>query len=106
MKQSPPISDASCVSRAFRSGVNIAYLVDDLAEEAKRLRALGFFPTGEPKPAIAFGENLIQFFTSRERLLFELIEAPDHKHVYFPTLNVGSCRERSPYLRGYHDHRS
>lgn len=81
-----PLSDHSPVRRALADGVNIvnhtAYLVADLAGEAKRLRAAGFLPTSAPKPAVAYGGKPIQFFISRGRLLFELIEAPGHRHVF------------------------
>lgn len=81
-----PRSEESPVRRALADGVNIvnhtAYLVADLAAEAKRLRQAGFVPTSAPKPAIAYGGRPIQFFISRSRLLFELIEAPDHRHDF------------------------
>jgi methylmalonyl-CoA/ethylmalonyl-CoA epimerase len=81
-----PRSAASPVRRALADGVNIvnhtAYLVKDLAAERLRLRAAGFVPTSAPKPAVAYGGAPIQFFISRSRLLFELIEAPAHRHVY------------------------
>ncbi len=81
-----PLSAQSPVRRALADGVNIvnhtAYLVADLAQEAARLRRAGFLPVSEPKPAIAYGNAHIQFFMSRTRLLFELIEAPDHRHRF------------------------
>ncbi len=81
-----PLSAQSPVRRALADGVNIvnhtAYLVKDLAAERLRLRAAGFVPTSAPKPAVAYGGAPIQFFISRSRLLFELIEAPAHRHVY------------------------
>lgn len=83
-----PLSARSPVRRALAEGVNVvnhtAYLVADLAAEASRLRAAGFIPTAPPRPAIAYGGRPIQFFFSRARLLFELIEAPEHRHEYFP----------------------
>ncbi len=81
-----PLSAESPVRRALADGVNIvnhtAYLVEDLAAHAKRLRSAGFVPVAAPKPAIAYGGKPIQFFMSRTRLLFELIEAPGHRHDY------------------------
>ncbi len=83
-----PLSTASPVRRALADGVNIvnhtAYLVDDLAAERTRLRKAGFVPTAAPKPAVAYGGRPIQFFISRTRLLFELIEAPGHVHHFEP----------------------
>jgi methylmalonyl-CoA/ethylmalonyl-CoA epimerase len=81
-----PLSAQSPVCRALADGVNIvnhtAYLVADLAAERHRLRQAGFVPTAAPKPAVAYGGKPIQFFISRGRLLFELIEAPDHHHDF------------------------
>jgi methylmalonyl-CoA/ethylmalonyl-CoA epimerase len=81
-----PRSAESPVRRALEDGVNIvnhtAYLVEDLAHQATRLREAGFLPISAPKPAIAYGNKPIQFFMSRTRLLFELIEAPGHAHAY------------------------
>ncbi len=81
-----PLSAQSPVRRALADGVNIvnhtAYLVADLAQEAARLRRLGFLPVAAPKPAIAYNNAHIQFFMSRTRLLFELIEAPEHVHRF------------------------
>ena len=85
-----PLSAASPVRRALADGVNIvnhtAYLVDDLAAERTRLRKAGFVPTAAPKPAVAYGGRPIQFFISRTRLLFELIEAPGHQHRFAPVV--------------------
>ena len=81
-----PLSAQSPVRRALADGVNIvnhtAYLVADLAQEAARLRRAGFLPVAESRPAIAYGNAHIQFFMSRTRLLFELIEAPAHRHQF------------------------
>ncbi len=81
-----PLSPNSPVSRALTEGVNIvnhtAYLVENLEQETIRLRKQGFLPTAPAKPAIAYGGKLIRFFISRQRLLFELIEAPEHRHEY------------------------
>ena len=83
-----PLSAHSPVRRALADGVNIvnhtAYLVADLAGQAARLRRAGFLPVAEPRPAIAYGDAHIQFFMSRTRLLFELIEAPAHRHQFGP----------------------
>lgn len=85
-----PRSPASPVRRALAEGVNIvnhtAYRVADLAAEAARLRRAGFLPVAEARPAIAYGNRPIQFFISRTRLLFELIEAPGHRHAYIEAL--------------------
>ncbi len=88
-----PLSAQSPVRRALADGVNIvnhtAYLVADLASQATRLRRAGFLPVAGPKPAIAYGNAHIQFFMSRTRLLFELIEAPEHRHRFDQGSNSG-----------------
>ncbi len=81
-----PLSAASPVTAALSRGVNllnhVAYRVASLAAEADRFEALGFLVLGPPKPAVAYGGRPIQFFLSRTRLMVELIEAPDHEHIY------------------------
>ena len=88
-----PRSPRSPVSRALADGVNIvnhvAYLVENLEAEGARLKRLGFIPTSGPKPAIAYGLRPIQFFVSRTRLLFELIESPGHSHNFMPIMSPG-----------------
>ncbi len=83
-----PRSSASPVSRALKERVNVlnhvAYLVDDLAREAARLRETQFVPASAAKPGVAFGGRPIQFFVSPARLMIELIEAPAHRHAFLP----------------------
>jgi methylmalonyl-CoA/ethylmalonyl-CoA epimerase len=81
-----PLSDRSPIRRVLAQKVNtlnhIAYLVDDLAAQGERLVAAGFVEVAQARPAIAYGNRLIQFFVSQSRLLIELIEAPDHQHAF------------------------
>jgi len=81
-----PLDDKSPVYRALKSRTNIlnhvAYRVADLAAGAARLRAAKHAPTSAPKPAIAYGGALIQFFISPLNLVIELIEAPHHVHHF------------------------
>lgn len=81
-----PLGENSPVSSALRQGRNVlnhvAYLTSDLAGSAARLREQSCFPTGDPQPAVAYGGKRVQFFLSPLRFIIELIEAPDHKHVY------------------------
>jgi methylmalonyl-CoA/ethylmalonyl-CoA epimerase len=81
-----PRSASSPVSRVLAQHVNtinhVAYLVCDLAAEAARLLRQGFAPAGPAKPAIAYGNRPIQFFFSSAYMLIELIEAPDHIHLF------------------------
>jgi methylmalonyl-CoA/ethylmalonyl-CoA epimerase len=81
-----PQSASSPVARAAAAKANpihhVAYLVDNLPEQRAQLVSQGFVATGEAKPGIVFGDRPIQFFVSRLRLLVELIEAPDYRHVF------------------------
>ena len=97
-----PLSARSPVRRALADGVNIvnhtAYLVGDLAAERARLRLAGFLPVADARPAIAYGNAPIQFFMSRTRMLFELIEAPAHRHEYRRTKKAGGNEPFPPRL--------
>lgn len=81
-----PIDEASPIHRALKSRTNLlnhsAYRVPSLAEAAEHLRASGCMPTGDSRPAIAFGGAPIQFFVSPDGILIELIEAPGHRHAF------------------------
>ncbi len=81
-----PSGKDSPVARAMRNNKDIlnhvAYLVDNLAESRDALRRKGATPIAPPKAAVAYGGKEIQFFLTRTRFLLELIEAPDHQHVY------------------------
>lgn len=81
-----PLSDRSPITRVLTQRVNtlnhLAYLVDNLKEQAKHLAAVGFVEVAEARPAIAYGNRPIQFFVSQSRMLIELIEAPDHQHSF------------------------
>jgi methylmalonyl-CoA/ethylmalonyl-CoA epimerase len=81
-----PFSPQSPIQRSLRAGTNItnhvAYRVADLAAARANLIAANFAPVGDPKPAIAYNNALIQFFMSPLFSLVELIEALDHDHQY------------------------
>ena len=81
-----PIDHSSPVHAALTSRKallnHIAYRVDDLDRGAERLYAAGCSPAGAPKPAVAYGGALIQFFVTPERFIVELIEAPSHAHLF------------------------
>ncbi len=81
-----PLSEASPVTRALKARDSIlnhiAYLVPDLAMEAARLRRARCLPVSPVSPALAYGGKKVQFFMCRLYFIIELIEAPDHKHVY------------------------
>ena len=80
-----PLDETSPVYVALKTGRGIlnhvAYRVRDLEAHSSRMRAGGWLPTGMPKPAIAYGGRLIQFFVSPIRLIVEIIEAWDHEHI-------------------------
>jgi methylmalonyl-CoA/ethylmalonyl-CoA epimerase len=83
-----PLGAESPVSAALKTGSRIlnhvAYLVPDLNAAADRLGEARCDPTGEPKPAVAYGGRPIQFFISPLKIIIELIEAPNHTHAYVP----------------------
>lgn len=81
-----PLGEASPVLTALKRGINIlnhvAYLTADLDAEAKRLEEMGSMMAGPAKPAVAYGGARVQFWITPQRFMVELIEAPDHEHVY------------------------
>ena len=81
-----PRSALSPVRNALKRRVNVfnhvAYRVASLANQAACLRAAGFGAIAEPRPAVAYDGRPIQFFANADGLLVELIEAPEHRHVY------------------------
>ena len=81
-----PFGDASPITGSLRGGRNIlnhvAYLVADLDAEGARMLEQGCISTNAPQPAVAYGGRRVQFWMSPLRFLVELIEAPEHEHVY------------------------
>ena len=81
-----PRSALSPVRHALKRRVNIfnhvAYRVASLAGNAACLRAAGFSAIADPTPAVAYDNRPIQFFANADGWLIELIEAPQHRHVY------------------------
>jgi methylmalonyl-CoA/ethylmalonyl-CoA epimerase len=81
-----PLSERSPVRAVLSKRINVlnhvAYLVRDLSAQGTRLLAAGWAEVAPARPAIAYGGRPIQFFVSPSRLVLELIEAPDHAHVY------------------------
>lgn len=81
-----PLSGDSPVMQALTSGARIlnhvAYLVDDLDREARRLVASRCLAAGPARPAIAYKGANVQFFITPMRFMVELIEAPDHFHDF------------------------
>jgi methylmalonyl-CoA/ethylmalonyl-CoA epimerase len=81
-----PLGPASPVAGALRSGKQIlshvAYRTDDIAASGERLREQGCVATGPAQGAVAYGGRPVQFFVSPLRFMIELIEAPDHEHLY------------------------
>lgn len=83
-----PLDDKSPVYSALvtAKGIlnHVAYRVADLSAHAGHMRRTGCAPTSDPKSAIAYGGRRIQFFITPLRLIIELIEAPNHAHLYRP----------------------
>ena len=83
-----PLDAQSPVQGALQSRKNllnhVAYLVPNLREAAARMRTAGCAPTADPKPAIAYGNRMIQFFVTPLNIIVELIEAPGHCHIFVP----------------------
>jgi methylmalonyl-CoA/ethylmalonyl-CoA epimerase len=81
-----PLSPSSPVLRAQRTGTNItnhvAFTVASLTAMSTKLISCDFHPLSDAKPAIAYGGAVIQFFMTPIHSLIELIEAPDHEHLY------------------------
>jgi methylmalonyl-CoA/ethylmalonyl-CoA epimerase len=81
-----PLGSNSPVAKiaASRTGVinQFAYRVDDLSKAERYFRSNGATPTAQPKPAIAFGGALVQFFYMPEGFIVELIEAPGFSHQF------------------------
>lgn len=82
-----PRSPGSPVRNALKKRINvfnhIAYRVADLATEAKRLQRAGFTAIADARPAVAYDQHVIQFFVNADLFLLELIEAAEHRHLYF-----------------------
>lgn len=81
-----PLGDRSPVRGALRSRGNIlnhvAYLTDRLQSQGERMRSMGCVAAGKPRPAVAYGGRMVQFWVSPLRFMVELVEAPEHEHVY------------------------
>ena len=81
-----PLGPNSPVAKiaSSRTGVinQFAYRVEDLSRAAEHFRLNGATPTAPPKPAIAFGGGLVQFFYTPEGFIVELIEAPGFSHRF------------------------
>ena len=81
-----PLGSNSPVAKiaASRNGVinQLAYRVEDIAAAGQYFRSNGAIPTGSPKPAMAFGGALVQFFYTSEGFIVELIESPGFQHRF------------------------
>ena len=81
-----PLGSNSPIALALRKGDRIlnhlAYRVEALEAQVKRLRDLHFFPLGSPRPAVAYEGRNIQFLMSPLNFIVELIEHPAHEHVF------------------------
>ena len=84
-----PLDEHSPVQGALLGRKNllnhVAYLVPNLGEAAARMRSSGCASTADPKPAIAYGGNMSQFFVTPLNIIVELIEALGHRHSFVQT---------------------
>ena len=84
-----PIDNKSPVYNVLSEKKNIlnhiAYIVDAIDVCFKELLSNEFVPLGEPKKAVAYSLQRLQFFYSKEfGYILELIEAPNFYHNYNP----------------------
>ena len=84
-----PIDNKSPVYNVLSKKKNIlnhiAYIVDAIAVCSEELLSNDFVPLGEPKKAVAYSLQRLQFFYSKEfGYILELIEAPNFYHNYNP----------------------
>jgi methylmalonyl-CoA/ethylmalonyl-CoA epimerase len=81
-----PLGSDSPVALTLRKAQGIlnhvAYRVEALEPHVNRLRDLHFRPLGTPKPAVAYEGRNIQFLMSPLNFIVELIEFPEHEHVF------------------------
>jgi methylmalonyl-CoA/ethylmalonyl-CoA epimerase len=84
-----PLGENSPVAAALRGGQRIlnhvAYLTADLEAEGAKFAGQGCCAAGPAHPAVAYGGRRVQFWVSPLRFMVELIEAPEHEHVYLAT---------------------
>lgn len=81
-----PFGTASPITSVLKKKVNqlnqIAYRCDDISEAGRLLREADALPLGNPKPAVAFGGALVQFFYSRLGFVIEIIEQANWQHSF------------------------
>jgi methylmalonyl-CoA/ethylmalonyl-CoA epimerase len=85
-----PRGENSPVAAALRGGNrvlnHVAYLAADLEGEGQRLAGHGCCAAGDPRPALAYAGRRVQFWVSPLRFMVELIEAPEHEHLWIPSI--------------------
>ena len=84
-----PIDNKSPVYNVLAEKKNIlnhiAYIVDAIDVCFEELLSNEFVPLGEPKKAVAYSLQRVQFFYSKDfGYILELIEAPNFYHDYNP----------------------
>ena len=88
-----PLGENSPVAAALRTGNRIlnhvAYLTAGIEVEGQRLADQGCSATGPAQPAVAYGGRRVQFWISPLRFMVELIEAPEHEHIYLDPARLG-----------------
>jgi methylmalonyl-CoA/ethylmalonyl-CoA epimerase len=81
-----PLGDKSPVARTLASKANllnqIAYRTSSISASVAALREHGSLPLGPACPAKAFGGATVQFLFCELGYVLELIEKPDHTHIF------------------------
>jgi methylmalonyl-CoA/ethylmalonyl-CoA epimerase len=89
-----PLGDASPIRSALvgssRILNHVAYRVPNLEAQATHFQEQRCMAAGPPRPAIAYGNKRIQFFMTPLGFLIELIEAPDHQHLFLAARGVAA----------------
>ena len=78
-----PVTTDSPVARFLQKGGglhHICFEVDDLDEQIRHMRAHYALLVRHPQPAVAFGGRRIAWMMTRDKLLVEYLERPEH-HV-------------------------
>jgi methylmalonyl-CoA/ethylmalonyl-CoA epimerase len=85
-----PLGDKSLDARTLASKANllnqIAYRTRSISDVLPKLRECGHLPLGPARPAKAFDGANVQFLINEFGYIVELIENPDHVHVFYDAI--------------------
>jgi methylmalonyl-CoA/ethylmalonyl-CoA epimerase len=80
-----PNSPVAAMAAKEKNRLNqLCYRCDDIDAAARQLRKAGSVPLGVPKPAMAFGGAVVQFFWTKPGFILELIEGTADSRLYTP----------------------